>query len=44
VQNLFVDKEEELKKSEWKATAKKELEEWYKQREETLVKIHASHK
>ena len=38
------DKEEEVKKVEWKATAKKELDDWYKQRDEQLTKTHANHK
>lgn len=40
----LLDQEEESKKAEWKAAAKKELEDWYKLREETLAKTHAKHK
>lgn len=32
------DREEELKKNEWKEIAKKELEDWYKNRNEQLEK------
>jgi clathrin light chain A len=38
------DAEEETKKKEWKEAAKKELEDWYKNRQEQLAKTHASNK
>jgi len=38
------DVEEENKKKEWKEAAKKELEDWYKNRQEQLAKTHASNK
>jgi clathrin light chain B len=38
------DAEEELKKREWKESAKKELDEWYKQRAEQLVKTRETNK
>ncbi len=38
------DAEEELKKKEWRDSAKKELDDWYKQRAEQLVKVHANHR
>lgn len=38
------DAEEEQKKAEWKELAKKELEDWYKQREEQLAKTIANNK
>lgn len=38
------DAEEEQKKKEWKETAKKELEDWYKNRAEQLAKTHANNK
>lgn len=37
-QLLFTDKESEEKKGEWREIAKKELEDWYKHREEQLEK------
>jgi hypothetical protein len=38
------DAEEEKKKAEWKEQAKRELEEWYKNRQEQLVKTIANNK
>lgn len=38
------DAEEDQKKAEWKELAKKELEDWYKQREEQLTKTIANNK
>ncbi len=38
------DSQEELKKKEWKESAKKELEDWYKNRKEQLEKTHANNK
>lgn len=38
------DKEEEIKKKEWKEIAKKELEDWYKNRQEQLEKTKANNK
>lgn len=38
------DAEEENKKREWKEAAKKEVEDWYKNRQEQLAKTHASNK
>lgn len=38
------DAEEEKKKAEWKAAAKKELDEWFKNRQEQLAKTHADNK
>ncbi len=33
-----------MKKNEWRAAAKKELDDWYKNRAEQLAKAHANHK
>ncbi|CAF0785084.1 unnamed protein product [Brachionus calyciflorus] len=38
------DAEEELKRKEWKETARKELDDWYKNRKEQLEKKHADNK
>ena len=38
------DAEEEQKKKEWKELAKKELDDWYKNRKEQLEKKHADNK
>lgn len=38
------DAEEEQKKKEWKEAAKKELDDWYKNRNEQLAKTHANNK
>ncbi|RNA26717.1 clathrin light chain B-like isoform X2 [Brachionus plicatilis] len=38
------DAEEEKKKNEWKEAAKKELDEWYKNRQDQLEKKHADNK
>lgn len=38
------DAEEELKKKEWKEAAKKELDDWYKNRQEQLVKTRENNK
>ena len=38
------DAEEEQKKGEWRELARKELEDWYKQREEQLTKTIANNK
>ena len=38
------DAEEEQKKVEWKEQAKKELDDWYKNREEQLTKTIANNK
>ena len=38
------DAEEERLKKEWREVAKKELDEWFKQRKEQLVKTHADNK
>ena len=38
------DQEEEILKSKWKEDAKKELEDWYKKRDEQLKKTHLNHK
>lgn len=38
------DAEEDQKKKEWKEAAKKELEDWYKNRQEQLTKTHANNK
>lgn len=38
------DAEEEKKKNEWKDSAKRELDEWYKKRREQLEKKHADNK
>lgn len=35
---LYSDAESEAKKNEWREIAKKELEDWYKHREEQLEK------
>lgn len=37
-QKIFLDAEEEKKKNEMRATAKKEMSDWYNQREDRLVK------
>jgi hypothetical protein len=38
------DAEEENKRKEWKESAKKELEDWYKNRQEQLAKTHSNNK
>ena len=38
------DAEEEQKKKEWRESAKKELEDWYKNRQEQLQKTHENNK
>lgn len=38
------DAEEDQKKKEWRELAKKEIEDWYKNRQEQLEKTHASNK
>jgi hypothetical protein len=38
------DADEELKKREWKESAKRELDDWYKQRAEQLVKTRETNK
>lgn len=38
------DAEEELKRKEWKEAAKKELDDWYRNRQEQLQKTHANNK
>ncbi len=38
------DAEEEIKKKEWAENAKKELDDWYKNREEQLTKTIQSNK
>ena len=38
------DAEEETKKKDWRQSAKKELEDWYKNRQEQLQKTHENNK
>lgn len=38
------DIEEEQRKREWKEAARKELDDWYKNRQEQLVKTHENNK
>lgn len=38
------DAEEETKKKEWKESAKKELDDWYKKRAEQLGRTHDNNK
>ena len=38
------DEEEERKKAEWREAAKKELEDWYKQHEESVSKTRAANR
>lgn len=40
----IVDKEEEIKKQEWREIAKKELEDWYKNYEEQIAKTKAANR
>ena len=43
-EQIITDKIEETKKKEWKEASKKELEDWYKNRQEQLNKTHSSNK
>lgn len=41
---LILDKEEEIKKEEWRKTAKEELEEWYRNHAEQIEKTKAANR
>lgn len=41
---LYIDREEEKKKEELREIAKKELEDWYRNHEETIAKTKAANR